>query len=423
MILADERPTGAPQLGANFDGLPYNAPFMSIPALDSHASHRVKLLQTAVFCASFIGLGLCGGSLGPALAAHAARTGTQLDQISTVFIAIALGRMIGSFSGGWLIDRIHNGAQIAIGVALVSVTMAVIPLTQSLGVLLAVLLIFGIAANLLDVGANTLIVRVHGGKVGPYMNALHLSFGIGGSIAPLVIGRSYAYTGDVAAAYWLHAALLVPLAFWALRMPTTQRPATAQNSAQARTPISVIALLGACFFFMVAVEVSGTQWTFTFGERLGLSKEVGAPMLSSGFWWAYSAARLLAIPISLRLKPGTYVAIDLVGTFVCAGIALAGLLLPNAQMLIWIGTIGMGFFIASAFPSMLSFVGSRITVTGGITALLFSSANVGAMVGPWSIGQLFDIFGPPTVPLMSLLGMAAAMMTFVIVVKKTGNRE
>jgi FHS family Na+ dependent glucose MFS transporter 1 len=391
--------------------------FMSIPALDSQAPQRVKLLQTAVFCASFIGLGLCGGSLGPALAAHAARTGTQLDQISAVFIAIALGRMVGSFSGGWLVDHMRGGTQIALGIALAAAAMAVIPFTHSLGILLAVMLAYGVAANLLDVGANTLIVRVHGDKVGPYMNAMHLSFGIGGSIAPLVVGRSYAYTGDVAAAYWLHAALLVPLALWALRMPTPPRTAAARNADQPRTSKSMIALLGAFFFFLVAVEVSGTQWTFTFGERLGLSKEVGAPMLSSGFWWAYSAARLLAIPVSMRLKPGTYVAIDIVGTFICAGVTLAGLLLPNAQTLIWIGIIGMGFFIASAFPSMLSFVGSRMQVTGSMNALLFASANLGAMVGPWSIGQLFDVFGPPTVPLMGLLGMAAAMITFVIVAK------
>jgi fucose permease len=395
---------------------PYNHPRMSnrIP--------RTALIQTAVFCASFVGLGLCGGALGPSLASHAARTGVQLNEISAVFIALAIGRLFGSINSAWLVDRIPGNTLIGGGIAIAALTTAAAPLIHDLPTFLAVMLCYGIAANLLDVGANTLIVRVHGDKVGPYMNAMHMSFGIGGSIAPLIVGRSYAYTGNIAAAYWMIAALLVPLAIWALRMPQTPRISPSHDEHRASTPKYVLVLLGLFFFSMVAIEVSSMQWTFTFGEQLGLSKEVGAPMLSSGFWWTYSIARLLAIPLSLRIKPGAYVAVDLIGTLTCAAITLASLIFSLPMILTWSGILGMGFFIASAFPSMLNFVSSRVPVTGRLNALLFASSNIGAMVGPWTIGQLFDVLGPVSLPLIAVLGMSAALAIFVIVQKRLGSR-
>jgi predicted MFS family arabinose efflux permease len=92
------------------------------------------------------------------------------------------------------------------------------------------------------------------------------------------------------------------------------------------------------------------------------------------------------------------------------------------MILTWSGILGMGFFIASAFPSMLNFVSSRVPVTGRLNALLFASSNIGAMVGPWTIGQLFDVLGPVSLPLIAVLGMSAALAIFVIVQKRLGSR-
>lgn len=385
---------------------------------ESDAQRRVALLQTAAYCTAFIGLGLCGGALGPSLGAHAARTGSPLEVVSAVFITSAIGRVIGSLSGGWLLDRTRGHVLIAAGITLTAVMMMLTPFTRSVEALFAVMVAYGVAVNWLDVGANTLIVRVHGAKVGPYMNTLHLSFGVGGGIAPLIVGRSYALTDDVALAYWFIAALLVPLLFWVLRLPAPPQVRASPDDARVRTPIGLLLALGFFFFSMVGVEVMGSQWTFALGERIGLSREVGAPMLASTFWWAYSLARLISIPISTRLSPGKIVVIDLVGTLICAGITLAGLSLPNAQTLVWVGVAGGGLFIASAFPSMLSFIGSRMPLTGAVTGPIFAASNLGVMAIPWSIGQLFDVVGPSSLPITGMLGMAAAIGAFTMVARR-----
>jgi MFS transporter, FHS family, Na+ dependent glucose transporter 1 len=361
---------------------------------------KVTIAQTAAYYAGFIAIGLCGGQLGPSLSTLANHTGSTLGAISVVFVASAFGRLIGSLSGGWLLDRVRGHPLMALGYLFVGSAMALIPLAQSLPALIAVLLFYGVAVNWLDVGANTLIVRVHGEKVAPYMNGLHLTFGIGGSLAPLLVGRSFALTNDIHASYWLVAALMLPMALWQLRLPSPVVSLT--DSAQAAQPVApwLIIALGVFFFCLVGIEVTGAQWTFNLGLALGMSREAGAPLLASTFWWT-----------------ARYLVIDLAGAVIFALVLLFALLTGGNETLVWIGVIGSGLAIASAFPSALSYVGSHMNMTGKITGSLFASANIGVMVVPWVVGQLFEPVGTVAIPVMNLLLLAIASLALVAIVR------
>jgi MFS transporter, FHS family, Na+ dependent glucose transporter 1 len=378
---------------------------------------KVTIAQTAAYYAGFIAIGLCGGQLGPSLSTLANHTGSTLGAISVVFVASAFGRLIGSLSGGWLLDRVRGHPLMALGYLFVGSAMALIPLAQSLPALIAVLLFYGVAVNWLDVGANTLIVRVHGEKVAPYMNGLHLTFGIGGSLAPLLVGRSFALTNDIHASYWLVAALMLPMALWQLRLPSPVVSLT--DSAQAAQPVApwLIIALGVFFFCLVGIEVTGAQWTFNLGLALGMSREAGAPLLASTFWWTYSIGRLISIPLALRVPPARYLVIDLAGAVIFALVLLFALLTGGNETLVWIGVIGSGLAIASAFPSALSYVGSHMNMTGKITGSLFASANIGVMVVPWVVGQLFEPVGTVAIPVMNLLLLAIASLALVAIVR------
>lgn len=390
----------------------------SVAAVHAASPERkIAIAQTAAYYAGFICVGLCGGQLGPALSALAAHTGSTLGTISIVFVASAIGRLIGSLSGGWLLDRVRGHPLMALGYLFVGIAMVLIPLAQSLPALIGVLLFYGVAVNWLDVGANTLIVRVHGEKVAPYMNGLHLTFGVGASLAPLLVGRSFALTNDIYASYWLVAALMLPMALWQLRLPSPVAPhADSIRNAQ-QVPPKLILALGVFFFCLVGVEVTGAQWTFNLGLALGMSREAGAPLLASTFWWMYSLGRLISIPLALRVPPARYLVIDLAGGVVFAFVLLFALLSGGSEMLVWIGVIGSGLAIASAFPSALSYVGGHMNMTGKVTGSLFASANIGVMVVPWLIGQLFEPVGTATVPAASLILLAIAGLAFVVIMR------
>ena len=114
-----------------------------------------------------------------------------------------------------------------------------------------------------------------------------------------------------------------------------------------------------------------------------------------------------------KQPPATYLIIDLLGGVVFALVLLVALLIGDAGPLVWIGVMGMGLSIASAFPSALSYVGNHINMTGKITGSLFASANIGVMVVPWVIGQLFQPVGTIAIPISGALLLSLATVVFV----------
>lgn len=379
------------------------------------AQRRLPLFQTLAYCIGFIVVGICAGLLGPSLSSLAAHTGSTLSAISVIFVASAVGRMIGSLSAGWLLDHTRGHPLMAAGFVLIALALGLIPAARSLPALVGAWLLFGVAINCVDVCTNTLIVRVHGDKVAPYMNTLHLTFGIGASFAPLLVGRSLALSGDVYGAYWLAAALMLPMAIWLLRLRDPVGRERTGEHAEPGLPRRHILIMGLFFFCMVSVEIIGVQWLFNLGLALGMSRETGAPLLASTFWWTYSLGRLIAVPLSLRVRPGLYLALDLAGACLFMALLLVALLMTNGVWLVWVSVIGLGLAIASAFPSALSYIGRRRNLSGAITGVLFASSNLGAMVAPWLIGQLVETQGAVTLPIIGLtLAIAALLMLWLL---------
>ena len=129
--------------------------------------------KTIGYFAVFVAVGLETAALGPTLPGLAEQTHTNLDAISLLFTAHALGYMFGSFFGGRLYDLIPGHPLMVVMLLLMAAMLALVPLVPALWMLAAAWLLVGVSGGALDVGGNTLIVWVHGRKVGPFMNALH----------------------------------------------------------------------------------------------------------------------------------------------------------------------------------------------------------------------------------------------------------
>jgi len=61
---------------------------------------------------------------------------------------------------------------------------------------------------------------------------------------------------------------------------------------------------------------------------------------------------------------------------------------------IWAGTLGLGFFMASFFPTTVTLAGQKMQITGQVSGWFFVGAGAGGMILPWLIGQLFEAIGP-----------------------------
>ncbi|MCJ7532608.1 MAG: hypothetical protein MUO64_16465 [Anaerolineales bacterium] len=78
----------------------------------------------------------------------------------------------------------------------------------------------------------------------------------------------------------------------------------------------------------------------------------------------------------------------------------------------WLGTIGLGLSMASAFAMILAFAGREMKITGGITGWFFVGVGLGGMSLPWFLGRLLDSGGPRLMMLAILLDLCLALGAF-----------
>jgi FHS family Na+ dependent glucose MFS transporter 1 len=394
---------------------------MVVPAkfLEQYGAEKLRI--TAGYFTAFVALGFVQASLGPTLPGLAEHVHAQIGDLSFLFVARAIGYLTGSFLGGRLFDRLRGHPVMAVVLGMITLTVFVIPLTSTLWALAAALLTLGMAESVLDVGGNTLLMRLHRHKVGPFMNGLHLFFGLGAFLSPIIIAQAVLLTGDITWAYWTLAILVLPVGAWIIRLPnpSTLNPSvstetTKPESGNQAIPVSsgrrlIIILISIFFFLYVGTEIGFGGWIFTYAVTLGLANETMAAYLTSAFWGAFTVGRLVAVPIAVRFEPAVILLANLIGVLLSVALVL---LWPGWPAMVWLGTIGAGFWMASIFPNTLSLAGRSFEVTGRVTGWFFAGASLGAMSLPWLIGQLFESVGPRVLMWAILGNTAVALVMF-----------
>lgn len=382
----------------------------------------------ALFAAVFFE-GVMLASIGPTLDALADQSGSTLGRISILFTANSLGYIVGSLAAGRTFARAAGNTVLAVALVAMAALTATIPLLGSLWLLMAVLAGIGVAIGFVDVGGNTLIVWLYRSDVPPYMNALHLSFGVGAFLSPLVIDRFAVAFGDATSAFWLFAGLMLPVAAWLRRRPTPRQPDTAATPPTTRASSGMvvvrrhallIGLLAVLFFFHVGAELAFGGWIFSYADEVGIGPATTARVLNSAFWGGLVIGRLLAIPLSLRLKPASMLQVDLVGAAASLGvIAFLGDWSPS----LWIGTIGFGVSIASMFASCINYAGERMPITSEVTAVFLVGGSLGSMSLPWLVGQLFEDRGPESMIYVVGSAVVLGLVLFGIIRAYAGGRR
>ncbi len=379
-----------------------------------------KILRTFAYYAGFIGLGLTTASLGPTLPGLAENTHSDIGNISFLFVVRSLGYLLGSINSGRLYDKRPGNPVMSIGLALIGFLLFLVPIIPALPLLALALLLVGFAEGTVDVGGNTLLVWLHRDKVAPFMNGLHFTFGIGALLTPLIVAQTVQTPGGIRLAYWILAALLVPIAWWLSRMPSPPPQVNDRTSVVKPVRPALLALIVVFFFLYVGSEAGYGGWVYTYTISMSLGTETSAAYLTSLFWGALTAGRLVGIPVASRLRAGTLLAIDLAGCLASLALILA---FPGSQEALWIGTIGTGLFMATIFPTMLNLAQEKMTITGKMTAWFFVGASSGGMILPWIVGQLFEPVGPQTVMIAIFTSAAVATLVFAAIVANNRNHK
>ncbi len=376
--------------------------------MQTESDNRLNYIRLVSYYLGFLGLGATLVAIGPTLPDLAEQTGVTLAAAGFLFTIRSVGSVIGASNASWIYKKLRAHHMIAIALSILAITIALTPLIPSFWLLCVVLLIMGFGSDLMQVGGTSSIMRMFRGKVGPYMNAQGVAFGIGMLIAPVLVLELLLRTGELRYGYWVLALLFVPTIIAVLRLPDP--PMTSAEATIKGTREGYRMVISAAIFLslVVGIEVTVAGWVATYATTLGLMPRSAAGLLTSAFLGMIMVGRFLAIPVSGVLNLRALLSILLLG---CIGSVAILIWIPGNTTL-WGAIMLFGTVFGPLFPTMLGYVEQRVPVTGSMNSIYFIGGATGAMIYPWVAGQLFVNVAPTTLFRMVLVMILAAVVIF-----------
>ena len=364
-----------------------------------------RALTTAVYFSSLAIIGLIYGVSGPTLGALAAQTGVGLGSIGIILSARSVGYLLGASQLGQFVDRRGSHRFVALTILIGAGVLALIPLARQLWVLALLMGLSGISLAGSDVGGNTLILRLHKENPGPYMNGLHLFFGLGALFAPLLVAWTRT-DSSVAWPYWILAALVASLGLLFLLRPEPPLPGSSVSADEERNVRSILWIGCIMFVFYVGAEVGFANWLFEYVRAA--THESMATQITSGFWFAFTFFRLVGILLATRVTPARILGVSLItGIGACVFLFV----LPSTPAVLWTGALLFGAGVAAVYPTFLIFMGRQMQLTGRRIGAIAIASTIGSMTVPWIVGRFFAAWSPRAVPLVAGICLLLSLAT------------
>jgi MFS transporter, FHS family, Na+ dependent glucose transporter 1 len=380
------------------------------------------LLLSLNYYLIFIYLGLGMGAFGPTLPSLAAQTGVTIGAMGLLFLIGSLGYTLGTYLSGRVFDRLPAHPVMGVGLLIGAALTALIPVVPFFWLLAVLLFTRGLFDAMVGVAPNTLLVWLHKGKSGPYINALHFFFGLGAFVSPFIFGLLVGVENGYRWIFWILAIYTALVGVRFLTLPNSPRPEHEKTAgSQPRKPIPYpLVIVSALFlFFYVGAELSFGNWIYTYTITLDLTDAAGAAFLNSGFWLAFTIGRLLSIPLAVHFRPAQIVAVALSGALL---VVLVPLIFPHSLAALWFVAIGIGLCLAPIWPGGFNLAGQSLALTATISSIILLGDSLGGMVLPSAVGKIIEIGGAQAMIWLVFASLVFTMLAFLAMLK-LGKRE
>jgi len=351
------------------------------------------LQRTASYYLLIIYLGLSTAIIGPTLPALAGQTRTVLGDMGLVFLISSAGFTLATALTSRVLDRVPGHVVLGLAQLAAALMLALVPLAPNLPILLAILALSGCATGFINATANTLLVWVHRGGVGPYMNGMHFFFGVGAFAGPFIVAQVVGLAGGYRWVFWAVAVVGILSSLRVLSLG--ESPRAEQHTAEAdnggrRLELPIILSSALFLFFYVGAEVAFGGWVYTYAITLNLAGAAEAAYLTSAFWGAFTLGRLISIPMASRLTASK----TILGSLgLCLALLAAAILLARSSTILWMLAVGLGLFMAPIWPTGYTLAGQSVKFTARASGLILLGDSFGGMVLPWLAGHVIELAG------------------------------
>ncbi|HVN30288.1 MAG TPA: MFS transporter [Candidatus Binataceae bacterium] len=331
-------------------------------------------------------LGIQCGWMGPFLPEISRTLHVAIDDAGLLISATATGHFAALLAVGAISHRRAAQHFLLVAMILYAVGLLGLALAPALPLMLLAAAIVGLGNGAIDIAANAVIVDLNRERLAEALNYLHVLFGIGAFIGPIIAGFALARAIGYPWVFGFGALGCAMVAAALLATPTVsvQLPAQTGDGLMPLLARPILWLLAGVLFLYVGGEAGVGAWLYLY---LRSASDLAPAVASTGvsiYWLGLIAGRFSGARLANRIaaRELTILASAL------SAIALIGLILaPRSHVVAaaMIFLIGLGY--GPVFPNMVAIGASRFPhQVGRMSSIIIAGGALGAVFVPWLMG-------------------------------------
>lgn len=346
-----------------------------------HWIKKVETQLTIIYSFCFFSLGLFIASIGPALLAFSRNTHGTLKEMSYTLAARSLAYLLSSAGGGLIIDKYPTNRMLSAGIFYTAGATVLLPAITNVALLIFVAASTGLSMGIVDIGGNVGCVRLWGKNVGPYMQFLHFSFGLGALASPALIGNFIGSNhGDPSWAFYLIGIFATPLGVVLLFYESPEKKESELQAPSLVLRQKIVVVIISCFLGVyVGAEVTAGGYITSYCVQENILGEADGAFLTSLFWTALTFGRLLSVPVSVYVSASKILIGNVIG---CVLSTMFLLIFAKSAASLYVGMIMYGLSMSSTYGSMMNLVDQFGKLTGKVASVLVIGGSFGEMAIP-----------------------------------------
>ena len=285
---------------------------------------------------------------------------------------------------GWIVTKVGSRKTVLLAALLYSLTLPFIGLAANAWQLAAVLFVFGIGGEFLNIAVNTQAVAVEKLFSKPIMSSFHGFFSLGGMVGAFVGGLMMQFTPAFHLTLMAGVGLLLTLIFQQ-NLLRHDAPEGEHHPLFVR-PTGILVGLGFIAFCCMLGEGAMADWSSVYFEKVLKAPQTFITAGYTAFSLAMATGRFNGDWLTARL--GGVRMLQVSGIVSATGLAVA-LLFPTLYTCI-AGFACVGFGYATVVPLVYSAAGNSKTMAPGV-----------ALAAVSTLGYLGFLFGPPLIGFVS----------------------
>jgi MFS transporter, FHS family, glucose/mannose:H+ symporter len=349
---------------------------------------------TGLAYACLLIVGIHAGWMGPFLPEIARVVHLSIDRAGLIISATFTGYFVALICAGALSHRWSAQTILISAMVLFAAGMCGLAAAPRLPMLLCAGGLIGLGNGAIDVAANALVVDLNRDRLAAALNYLHVLFGIGALIGPVIVAFALARTIPY---WWIFGFGAVACALVAVALVSS--PAievrVAPEAGGGFIPLlarPLIWVIGGVLFLYVGGETGIGTWLFLY---LRTAARLGATIASSGvslYWLGLIAGRIIGGRLAHRIGPRELTM--LAGTV--SALALVGLIAaPTWHGLAAAMVFLIGFGYGPVFPNMIAVGAARFpSQVGRMSSIVIAGGALGGVFVPWIMGRAMAVATP-----------------------------